>query len=66
MLDPDDPAPPRRRDRIERIPLDPLGIEELRAYIGELTAEIARAEAEIVRKQAHRGAADAVFGRPRG
>jgi uncharacterized small protein (DUF1192 family) len=61
MEDEDEPRP--RRSRIERIPLDPLGVEELRAYIGELKGEIARAEAEIGRKTQHRTAADAFFRR---
>ena len=45
-------APPRKRARLEKLVLDPLGIEELRDYIGELRAEIARVEADIARKQA--------------
>ena len=55
-------APPRPRARLEKLPLDSLGIEELQAYIGELRGEIARVEADIARKQGHRSAADAVFG----
>ena len=31
-------APPRPRARLEKLVLDPLGIEELRDYIGELRA----------------------------
>ena len=62
----DDDLPPRKRPRLERIPLDLLGIEELRAYIGELKEEIARVEADIERKQSHRSAADAFFRRPGG
>ena len=54
-------APPRPRARLEILPLDSLGIEELEAYIGELRGEIARVEADIARKQGHRSAADAVF-----
>jgi uncharacterized small protein (DUF1192 family) len=54
-------AAPRKRARLERVPLDTWGIEELRSYIGELSAEIARVEAEIARKQGHRSAADAFF-----
>jgi uncharacterized small protein (DUF1192 family) len=57
---------PRKRPRLERIPLDMLGIEELRAYIGELKEEIARVEADIARKQDHRSVADAFFKRPAG
>ncbi|MBV8524215.1 MAG: DUF1192 domain-containing protein [Acetobacteraceae bacterium] len=51
----------RRRKRLEPLLLDPLGVEELQAYISELRAEVARAEAEITRKQQHRSAADAFF-----
>ncbi|MBV8091688.1 MAG: DUF1192 domain-containing protein [Acetobacteraceae bacterium] len=54
-------ALPRRRKRLEPLVLDPLGVEELQAYISELRAEVARAEAEITRKQQHRSAADAFF-----
>lgn len=53
--------PPRPRARLEKLTLDPLGIEELHAYIGELRGEIARVEADIARKQGHRSAADAFF-----
>ena len=52
---------PRKRARLERLPLDPFGVAELRAYIGELREEILRVEAEIARKQSHRTAADAFF-----
>ena len=44
--------------------LEPLGIEELRAYIMDLKAEIARVEAVIARKDQHRSASDALFRRP--
>ena len=44
--------------------LDTLGLVELREYIDELKAEIARVEADIDRKQGHRSAADAFFRRP--
>ena len=57
----DDDLPPRKRVRLEKLTLDSLGVEELRDYIGELQAEIARVEADIARKQSHRGAADAFF-----
>jgi uncharacterized small protein (DUF1192 family) len=56
-------APPRKRVRLEKLVLDTLGIDELREYIGELRAEIARVEADIERKQGHRSAADAFFRR---
>ena len=60
----EDDAPPRKRLRLEKLVLDTLGIDELRDYIGELREEIARVEADILRKQSHRGAAEAFFKRP--
>lgn len=59
----DDEALPRKRIRLEKLLLDTLGIAELRDYIDELRAEIARVEADIERKQSHRSAADAFFRR---
>ena len=56
-------GPVRKRSRLEKLVLDTLGIEELREYIAELQAEIARVEADIERKQGHRSAADAFFRR---
>ena len=56
----EDDAPKRPR-RFEPLPLDPLGVTELRGYIDELRVEIARAEAEIERKEGHRAAAAAFF-----
>jgi uncharacterized small protein (DUF1192 family) len=47
--------------RVEHLQLEPLGVAELRDYIAQLQAEIARAEAAIARKQGHRTAADSVF-----
>ncbi|TLU71744.1 DUF1192 domain-containing protein [Lichenicoccus roseus] len=61
-MEDDRPAGPRPRLAI--LPLDDLGVAELRAYIGELRGEIARAEAMIDRKQAHLGAAAKLFGSP--
>ncbi|CAA7625125.1 DUF1192 domain-containing protein [Magnetospirillum sp. SS-4] len=43
--------------------LDPLSIEELRDYIGELEAEILRARDAIARKQAVKAGAEAFFKR---
>ena len=60
----EDDAPPRKRVRLEKLVLDTLGIDELRDYIDELREEIARVEADILRKQSHRGAAEAFFKRP--
>jgi len=60
----DEDAPVRRRVRLDKPVLDPMGVEELHAYIGELREEIARVEAEIGRKQGHRSAAEAFFRKP--
>jgi uncharacterized small protein (DUF1192 family) len=57
----DDEEPRPRPVRLTKLPLDPLGVEELRDYIDELRAEIARVEADIARKTSHRSAADAYF-----
>ncbi len=57
----EDEDAPRPQRRLAAMALEPLGVEELRAYIGELREEIARAEAAIGRKQAHRGVADSFF-----
>jgi uncharacterized small protein (DUF1192 family) len=62
MMDEDD-GPVRKRVTLEKPMLDTWGIDELRAYIGELKEEIARVEADIGRKQGHRSAADAFFKR---
>ena len=63
MMDEED-APIRKPARLQKLVLDTLGIAELREYIDELKAEIARVEADIDRKQGHRSAADAFFKRP--
>ncbi len=54
--------PERPRTRLTILPLDDLGVAELRAYITELQGEITRAEAMIGRKQDHLGAAARIFG----
>ena len=63
MIEEED-GPVRKRVRLEKLVLDTLGIAELRDYIDELKAEIARVEADIERKRGHRSAADAFFRRP--
>ncbi len=60
----EDDLPQRRIRRLEKLPLDLLGIDELNEYIAELREEIARVEADITRKQSHRSAADAFFRKP--
>ncbi len=57
----DDDLPRPKPARLQPLLLDPLGVAELQAYIGELQAEIARAEADIKKNGAHRNAADAFF-----
>ena len=59
----DEDVPPRRKSRLEPLPLETLGVAELNAYIEELRGEIARVEADIARKAGHRSAADAFFRR---
>jgi uncharacterized small protein (DUF1192 family) len=62
MQEPDEPRAPSRA--LAKLNLDPMGVDELRAYIAGLRAEIARAEAEIARKEGHRSAAESVFRMP--
>lgn len=44
--------------------LEPLSIEALENYIGELEAEIARVRAAIDAKRRHRSGAEALFRKP--
>lgn len=60
----EDDLPRPKPARLTPPVLDPMGVEELTLYIGELEAEIARVRAEIGRKQSHRSAADALFRKP--
>ncbi len=41
--------------------LEPMSIDELQAYIGEMKDEIIRTEQEITRKRAHMDAASSIF-----
>ena len=43
MLD-DEEVSPAKKQRLEFLPLDPLSVADLRAYISELHVEIRRAE----------------------
>ena len=61
MWDEEEPPKPRR---LAPLPLDSLGIDELKDYIAELQAEIGRVQATIQQKQAHRGDADRFFRSP--
>jgi uncharacterized small protein (DUF1192 family) len=55
---------PRPAIRFAPAALDGWGVQELRAYIETLRAEIARAEAAAAARETHRSAADALFRRP--
>jgi len=55
----DDDAPKTVKPKPKN--LDPLSIDDLEAYIGELQAEIERARATISARRAHRGGAEALF-----
>ncbi len=57
-------AAPRPVQRLEKLRLDTLGVDELTLYIEELHSEIDRVKADINRKQNHRNAADAFFRKP--
>jgi len=58
-MEPEDLEP--RHKPVSLRNLEPMGIEELEAYIGDLETEIERVRAEIARKQAHRSGAEAFF-----
>ncbi len=57
----DEDEPRQKPRRLDPLPLATLGVDELRGYIEELRAEIARDEADIARKSDHRQAAEAFF-----
>ena len=52
---------PRPSTRVQRHVLDTWSVADLRDYIGDLQAEIARAEAAIGAKEGARGHADSFF-----
>lgn len=58
-MDLDDLEPRKTAAKLK--PLDPMSIEELRTYIAELKAEIARAEAMIASKLDQRSSAESLF-----
>jgi len=64
MTFPDEEPPPRPKKLLIPPVLDSLGVEELRAYIADLQAEIARVETAIAGKQAHAAAAALFFKTP--
>ncbi|MEO0467177.1 MAG: DUF1192 domain-containing protein [Pseudomonadota bacterium] len=47
----------------KRLDLERLSVDELRQRIVDLKADIAACEAELSRKEAHKSAADALFGK---
>lgn len=64
MTFPEEELPPRPKKLLIPPVLDSLGIEELRGYIADLQAEIARVETAIKAKQAHAAAATLFFKAP--
>ncbi len=60
MLD-DEEVRPAKKKRLEPLLFDALSVTDLRAYISELQAEIARAEVAITKKEAARGVAHSFF-----
>ena len=54
----EEPAKPAPQDR----PIDRMSVDELTLRIKELQDEIAACEAELEKKQAHKSAADSLFG----
>ncbi len=64
ILDEETPRP-RTANRFTPPPtLEGWAVEELRAYIAALQAEIGRAEQAMAERQNHRSAADALFRKP--
>ncbi|BDG72869.1 DUF1192 domain-containing protein [Roseomonas fluvialis] len=61
MGGPDQDDMPRRRQVLEKPRFDGWDVGQLREYIAELQAEIARAEAGIEAREGHRAAAEAFF-----
>ena len=61
MGGPDQDEVPRRRQVLEKPRFDGWDVGQLRDYIAELQAEIARAEAGIAAREDHRAAAEAFF-----
>jgi uncharacterized small protein (DUF1192 family) len=61
MVGPDPDDAPRKRQVLEKPRFDGWDVGQLRDYIAELQAEIARAEAGIAAREGHRAAAEAFF-----
>jgi uncharacterized small protein (DUF1192 family) len=58
-MDPEELEP--RKTKPEQKNLEPLSVDELEAYIGDLEAEIARVRQAIVAKRQVRAGADSLF-----
>jgi len=61
-MDTDDLEPQKTKPKPKN--LEPLSLDELAAYIGELEAEIARVKGDIAKKSTHLNAAAAFFKKP--
>ena len=57
----DEEIRPKKHVLVEKPPLDPLSVEDLRGYIADLRGEITRVEAAIAQKQGAKGHADSFF-----
>jgi len=60
-IDPEELEPRRKAPAVRN--LEPMGIEELTAYVGELEAEIRRVQTEIEVKRRRRSGAESIFKR---
>jgi uncharacterized small protein (DUF1192 family) len=60
MFSDDDLDPKTKRGKPRA--LDNMSVPELRQYIEDMKAEIARVEADIAKKEKHKAAVDALFG----
>lgn len=60
-MDPEDLEP--RKKPVSLKNLDPMSVEELEAYIGELESEIARTRGAIAAKKSVRSGAESLFRR---
>jgi len=58
-----DDLEPQKQTRKPK-PLDDMSIDDLKEYVVNLQAEIARVDAAIKAKQAHMNAMDALFKKP--
>ncbi len=64
MINPDEDLPKPAKSLLAPPALDMLGVDELKAYILALQAEIARVNAVILAKDAHKAAAASFFKMP--